>query len=132
MPTQNDNWKEEQCDHNCPTVLCNRDTCDGVPFVHTKHCGRCGKAVQRTKQQEINDFNGTWDNESYVAEKPISIPTTGDTCTFEVKAFIIINKRTGKHENANNAPKIYASKVVIPIKHQKEIVCVPCVITYQI
>lgn len=37
---------KEKCDHTGkPLKFCNKDSCDGVEFVHKYHCGRCNEAI---------------------------------------------------------------------------------------
>lgn len=41
---QTEKVEEKFCDHQCPRKECNKESCDGVPFIHDWHCGRCGIA----------------------------------------------------------------------------------------
>lgn len=54
--------KEEQkkCEHlKYPHLVCNKETCDGIEFVHTLHCNGCGEAIPKPTptdwEKEFND-----------------------------------------------------------------------------
>lgn len=56
------NPKEEICDvciekDCCKSMkhmqVCHRESCDGVPFVHTLHCGTCGEAKRDVKKVDL-------------------------------------------------------------------------------
>lgn len=63
-------------------------------------------------------------------QEPWHTSVGNKTATVEINAFIIINPKTGRHENSKYAPEIHSR--MVDTEFPKKEKCVPCVITYQI